>query len=180
MANLNRLESIFEKGKFIMKETVCDFLSLDDKGTVIRNVLGAILVMLPEIPTYFIPAYSEAKATGDAKNIKEGEGPRGLLTGALEGLAVGAINSKREPLKVGKLFPYVLLGAGIQFISSKVFPVVGENFGRSIYKKNHPISKPCEKTIQNPIELTTCTPVSQDRFKGASMYATVKPGNLKI
>jgi len=176
----------------ILKNTFCEFLSIDKKGKLNRNILGAILVLLPEMPAYFIPAYSEAKATGDAKNIKKGEGLRGLLTGALEGLAVGAIVSTvdkaaesgikdaAKKLNFKRIFPFVVVAAAVQFVSSKVFPVIGEKIGRAVYLKNNPVSNSSQPPVQKPAELATGTPAATNQLKGASLYPAVKSGSLKI
>lgn len=141
-----------------LKKTFMKFLSFVPKAGLKRNVLGPLFVILPEIPAYLIPAYSEAKSTGSAENVKKGEGARGLLTGAFEGLAVGAIVSAPEEketiinnvkktvqasvkdagmdLSYKKIIPFVIVAAGVQFISSKIFPIIGEKLGQSLYTKN--------------------------------------------
>lgn len=132
MPNPNGLLEKFEKNFPTAYHTTMEFFGMKKNWLCKRNLLGAFLVMIPEIPAYFIPAFSQARATGDASEIKKGEGPRGLITGGLEGVAVSAIVAG-EKLTVGHIYPFVILGAGLQFVSSKVFPIVGEKFGKVIY-----------------------------------------------
>lgn len=117
------------------KEIVYNFFGMNKCWNWKRNIGGIFMVHCPEYPTYFIPSYMQAKATGDATELKKGEGPRGLITGGLEGIAVGALVSG-EILKPGEMIPYVILGAGLQLFSSKFFPWLGEKVGRYVYKKN--------------------------------------------
>ncbi len=143
-------KSLWEKGRQILHKTVYKYLGMVDKpDRLVRNIIGAFLVTLPELPTYFIPAYTQAKATGDAKDIKKSEGARGLLTGALEGLAVGAILGNDE-LGFKHAAPFVLFGAAMQLISSKVFPIVGEKLGVLMYNKNAVCQCSEVKPQQNP------------------------------
>lgn len=116
------------------KEIVYNFFGMNKCWNWKRNVGGIFMVHCPEYPTYFIPSYTQAKATGDATELKKGEGPRGLITGGLEGIAVGALVSG-EILKPGEMIPYVVLGAGLQLFSSKFFPWLGEKVGRYVYNK---------------------------------------------
>jgi len=112
-----------------------NYFGMDESWSFGRNALAFMLVQLPEVPAYFIPAYTQAKNAGDAKALKKGEGYRGLMSGALEGLAVGAIVSGKN-MKFGKeMIPYVCIGASMQFLSSKIFPWVGEKFGSLQYVK---------------------------------------------
>lgn len=117
------------------KEIFFHFFGMNESWPLGRNILGGFMVHSPEYPTYFIPAYTQAKATGDASELKKGEGPRGLITGGLEGVAVGALVSGRV-LKLGEMIPYIFLGAALQLFSGKVFPWIGEKMGRAVYNKN--------------------------------------------
>lgn len=119
------------KGHF--KFAAYKYLGLTDKPDYLsKNMLAAFLVLLPEIPTYFIPAFSEAKANGNAKDVKKGEGYRGLLTGGLEGLAVSAIIAKGQ-FRKANIIPLVIFGSLMQFVSSKLFPIIGEKVGQFLY-----------------------------------------------
>lgn len=133
MVNPKKLIETFENKFPTAYNTTMEFFGMKKKWLCKRNLLGAFLVIIPEIPAYFIPAFSQARATGDATDIKKGEGPRGLITGGLEGVAVSAIVAG-EKITLKHIYPFVILGAGLQFVSSKVFPIVGEKFGRMIYK----------------------------------------------
>lgn len=130
------------------KQVVGKFFSIDENWTWKRNLFGAFLVYLPEIPAYFIPSYTQAKKTGTAKDLKHGEGVRGLITGGLEGLAVGAIVSGKE-MSPRKIAPFFLLGAIIQFGSSLVLPRIGEKVGTLVYNK-HKYAEKLEEIIDIP------------------------------
>lgn len=121
-----------EKGP---KEIFCNFFGMGENWSLKRNLIGGLMVHAPEYPTYFIPAFTQARTTGDAEDLKRGEGPRGIITGGLEGLAVGALVSGRWP-KTKEMIPYICLGMALQFISSIVFPWLGEKTGQCLYKKN--------------------------------------------
>lgn len=125
------------------KDIVFHFFAMNENWPVGRCLMGAFMVHLPEYPTYIIPAFSQAKATGEAKELKKGEGIRGLLTGGLEGVAIGALVSGQN-IKIKEMGPYILLGAGLQLFSSTVFPWVGEKIGRSVYLMNK------TKDVNNP------------------------------
>lgn len=116
------------------KQVVGKFFSIDENWSWKRNLLGAFLVYCPEIPAYFIPSYTQAKNTGCAKDLKHGEGVRGLITGGLEGLAVGAIVSGKE-MSFKKIAPFFALGAILQFGSSLVLPKIGEKVGTFVHNK---------------------------------------------
>lgn len=156
---------------------IYNFFGMNRDWKLGRNLLGGFLVHSPEYPTYFIPAYTQTKATGDADDLKKGEGPRGLLTGALEGVAVGALVSGKT-LKPGEMIPYMLLGAGLQFLSSKFFPWLAEKVGKRVYNKRlhmfgqNPVQKinEAENTVKPP------TP----KFSGMYNYGFNPKGNLKI
>lgn len=187
------------------KQVVGKFFSIDEKWSWKRNLLGAFLVYLPEIPAYFIPSYTQSKNTGCAKDLKHGEGIRGLITGGLEGLAVGAIVSGKE-MSVKKIAPYFLLGAILQFGSSLVLPIIGEKVGKFAYNKRKYTQK-LEEIIdipfgnelqgqvpgqiqvsqkpQTPAQLATPqkpqSPASnQQQFKGLMPYNQFNRGSLKI
>lgn len=114
------------------KEIFFHFFGMDENWPIWRSLFGAFLVHSPEYPTYTIPAYTQAAATGDASELKKGEGFRGVITGLLEGVAVGALVSGKK-LKGREMIPYMLLGAGLQFFSSKFFPWISEKIGRRVY-----------------------------------------------
>lgn len=115
------------------KDIIFHFFGMDENWPIWRSLLGGFLVHSPEYPTYFIPAFTQAKATGDAKELKKGEGPRGLITGGLEGVAVGALVSGKNIWNPREMLPYIVLGAALQLFSSKVFPWIGEKTGRLVY-----------------------------------------------
>ncbi|MFA7658351.1 MAG: hypothetical protein WCY19_02855 [Candidatus Gastranaerophilaceae bacterium] len=164
-----------------LKEVFYTFFGMNKDWKLGRNVLGFFMVHCPEYPTYFIPTFTQAKATGDAGHLKKGEGPRGLITGGLEGVAVGALVSG-EFLKPREMVPYIILGAGLQFFSSKFFPWIAEKMGRHIYKKRlHaqqknmvrkavPLEKPEQKQEQKVAP----------KFAGMYSYSPFLKGNLKI
>ena len=144
------------------KDICLKFFGLNENWSLGKNLFIGALVQLPDIPSYFMPAYTQSKSTGDAKALKKGEGTRGLLTGSLEGVAVGALVSGRKLVKNPlTMVPYILLGAGVQFISSKIFPFIGEKAGQYFYRKNHPspntkiISDLASNSAQKPAVLNT-------------------------
>lgn len=133
------------------KDILSNFFGMHENWPVGRNSLGCFLVGLPEYPAYFIPAFTQAKNTGDAHELKKGEGTRGLITGGLEGIAVGALVSGRD-ISVKGLLPYVCLGMAMQFSSSKLFPVLGEKAGQILYrKKQTALPKPDNPTNVSPV-----------------------------
>lgn len=117
-----------------LKDISMHFFGMNSLWKNPRNIAGFFMVHAPEYPTYTIPAYTQAKETGDAKALKKGEGARGLITGALEGVAVGALVSGAK-LRVKEMIPYMILGAGLQYFSSKFFPWIAEKAGRVAYNK---------------------------------------------
>lgn len=129
----NKLVNIPEAKSF--KEVAMNFFGMNSLWSNPRNWLGFFMVHAPEYPTYLIPAFTQARATGDAKELKKGEGYRGLFTGGLEGIAVGALVSGNK-LRTKEMIPYIILGAGLQLFSSKFFPWVAEKAGRAVYNKN--------------------------------------------
>lgn len=168
------------------KEIVFHFFGMDKNWPLWRNLLGGFMVHAPEYPTYFIPAFTQAKATGDAKDLKKGEGPRGIITGMLEGVAIGALVSGRA-IKPAEWIPYIVLGAALQLFSSKVFPWLGEKMGQQLYhKKAASNSQKAEINTfdnQNPVKETTQSvkkPDSKQAFKGRNLYNNYPMGNLKI
>lgn len=193
-----------ESGAFFSKakQVVGKFFSIDGSWSWGRNLLGAFLVYCPEIPAYFIPSYTQAKKTGSAKDLKHGEGVRGLITGGLEGLAVGAIVSGKK-MSAQKIAPYFVLGATIQFMSSLILPKIGEKVGTFVYNK-HKYAEKLEEIIdipfgneptpaqlqatqnpQAPAQLSAPQkPNSPNnntaQFKGAMPYVKVNSGSLKI
>lgn len=135
------------KPKFKISDLAHNYFGIDETCSVGRKILSFILVQLPEFPTYFIPAFTQSKNTGDAKDLKKGEGPRGLITGGLEGLAVGTIVSGHKINVVKELIPYICIGSGLQFLSSVIFPRLGENLGSLLYKKK--LTEPDLNTTKN-------------------------------
>lgn len=188
----DNLNEILEKARLVVPKTgfvegckhiFYNFLAMDESWTLKRNILGALMVDLPEWPAYFIPSFTQAKTTGDAKDLKKGEGIRGLLTGGLEGLAVGALISGKD-LKRKELIPCIAFGAGLQFISSKVFPFIGEKMGSFIYRKNLAknggIAKPVVSTVKNlPTTATIKQPLNNEQKLIQSPYSQKSPG-LKV
>lgn len=116
------------------KEVFYNFFGMNNNWKTGRNILGMVMVHCPEYPTYFIPTYTQTSQTGNAGHIKKGEKIRGLLTGGLEGLAVGALVSG-EKIKGREMVPYIVLGAALQLLSSMLFPWLGEVMGKQAYKK---------------------------------------------
>lgn len=188
-----------------IKFTFREFFSIPKDASLKRAAIGAFLVYLPEIPAYFIPSFTQSKNTGCAKDLKHGEGVRGLLTGCLEGLAVGAIALK-EKLSVKRVVPFMLLGAGLQFMSSLVMPRLGEKLGTFAYNKRKYTEKLGEiidipfgndpqgevltqiqtsQKPQAPAQITApqkpqALASNQVQFKGAMPYNQFNRGSLKI
>lgn len=170
-----------------IKEIVFHFFGMSDNWKLGRNVIGGLMVHSPEYPTYFMPAYTQSKATGDATELKKGEGARGLITGGLEGVAVGALVSG-EFIKPQEMVPYIILGAGLQLFSSTVFPWLGEKCGSYIYNKR--MKNNAQFLSKKPDEDKTDTfkdftdksatlnkPVKPIAYKG---YNTLPSGSLRI
>jgi len=166
------------------KDVFNEFFSTKKQWTMRRNIIGALLVYIPEIPAYFIPSYTQAKQTGNAKDLKKGEGIRGLVTGGLEGMAVGAIVSK-ETIKVGKLIPFAIFGAAVQFMSSMLLPRVGEKVGKYVYNKRAYANK-IDGAIEiplgsEPMQTQLTTPNSNSpQFKGKMPYSRISGTSLRI
>jgi len=169
------------------KEIFYNFFGMNDSWPLGRNLLGGFMVHCPEYPTYFIPAYTQAKSTGDASDLKKGEGPRGLITGGLEGIAVGALVSGRF-LKPKEMVPYIILGAGLQLFSCKVFPWLGEKVGQYQYNKKLLLNaqNPTKQNDAPPKELSK--PIQKanavsPKFQGRNQYGRqniFSPSSLKI
>lgn len=169
------------------KDIIFDSFGMHENWKLGRNALGCFLVNLPEYPTYFIPAFTQSKTTGDAKDLKKGEGPRGMITGLLDGIAVGALVSG-EKIKFGKeMIPFAILGMTIQMVSGTVFPWLGEKAGQCIYRKN--LQKQTPLASQNPVNFVSKesdlkSPQSSDNKNHKSLYPNQKSftigGNLKI
>ena len=169
------------------KQVIGKFFSINEKWSWKRNLVGALMVYCPEIPAYFIPSYTQAKQTGSAKDLKHGEGIRGLLTGGLEGIAVGALVSGKD-MKAGKIVPYMLLGAALQLMSSLMLPRVGEKVGTFVYNKHKYAQKleeiidipfgnePTPAQLQKPQALSNNPP----QFKGRLPYSGSLSVGLKI
>ena len=158
-------------------QIIYNFFGMNRNWGLSRNLFGGFLVHSPEYPTYFIPAYTQAKATGNAGDLKKGEGIRGLITGGLEGIAVGALVSGRR-LKPGEMVPYLLLGAGLQYISSKVFPWLGEKAGQRVYKNNLKTSG--KNHVQKAPNVSDTTDNIAPKFSGIYNYGFNPKNNLKI
>lgn len=158
------------------KEMVFHFFGMNENWSVGRCLLGGLLVHSPEYPTYFIPAFTQATATGDAKELKKGEGPRGIITGMLEGVAVGALVTGGK-IKFGReMLPYIVLGAGLQFFSSKVFPWLGEKAGRFIYNARR---NKIFKDFTNHEDLNQFNNKAVAKFKGNEIM-TEKPKQAEM
>lgn len=171
-------------GKDSPWDIVQHFFGMNKYWPTWRNVLGVIMVHCPEYPTYFIPAFTQAKQTGDAKELKKGEGPRGLITGGLEGIAVGALVSG-EKLSAKTMIPYIFLGAGLQLISSLVFPWLGEKIGKYLYNKNinekaNEITPSSDISVNKDQTLTQAPNSNTVQFKARLPYNKIYNGNLKI
>lgn len=168
------------------KEMIFNFFGMNHNWSLGRNLLGGLMVHCPEYPTYFIPAFTQAKATGEATELKKGEGPRGIITGGLEGIAVGALVSG-EMLRPREMGPYILLGAGLQLFSSKVFPWLGEKLGRQIYLRRQAEMKlkqtetPVIEIVQPKTVDAVSKPNNDKTTFTAYRYTPLKTlGNLKI
>lgn len=170
------------------KEIFYNFFGMNENWNIGRNILGLLMVHSPEYPTYFIPAFTQAKETGDSGHIKKGEGIRGLLTGALEGIAVGALVSGAK-LKPKEMIPYIALGAALQYASGKFFPWLGEKVGQYLYNEKMkkqsdlPASvKPvtAEKSEDKPLNQVSVVKKSTPQFKGRNLYSPYVSGSLKI
>jgi len=182
--NLANIESTNKNAK----EIFFNFFGMNENWPLGRNILGALMVHCPEWPTYFIPAYTQAKSSGDAHELKKGEGARGLITGGLEGIAVGALVSGRM-LKPKEMGPYIVLGAALQLFSSKLFPWLGEKLGKIQYDKLHP--KPARGKVEKslvPVTIPTNfaakpmqNPIAKSpAFKGKSLYNSNSSNRMKI
>lgn len=163
-----------------LKEICFHFFGMNDYWTFKRNVIGGLMVHSPEYPTYFIPAFTQAKATGDAKELKKGEGPRGVITGGLEGIAVGALVSG-EFIKPKEMIPYIILGVALQTFSSMVFPWLGEKAGSYIYNKRMKtnaqyLSKTHEDDEANVFNTFTGEKPAKPKSVGPNPY---KPYNMR-
>jgi len=183
----NKLANIESETKSV-KDIFYNFFAMNENWPLGRNIVGGLMVHCPEWPTYFIPSYTQAKATGDAGDLKKGEGARGIITGGLEGIAVGALVSGRV-LKIKEMVPYIILGAALQLFSSKLFPWLGEKVGRVQYDKLHPkpkgdivekttmpVNKPANfaaKPIQNPM-------AKSPAFKSKSLYSSNSSNRMKV
>lgn len=170
------------------KEIFYHFFGMNEAWPIGRNLLGGLMVHSPEWPTYFIPAYTQAKATGDASDLKKGEGPRGLITGGLEGIAVGALVSGRL-LKPKEMGPYIILGAALQLFSSKLFPWIGEKMGQAYYKRNglQALATNALKTIEptnvNPVKNNlkpVQNPVAQNPATFKPVYSPAPSVGMKV
>jgi len=165
------------------KEIFYHFFGMNENWNLGRNIAGGLMVHCPEWPTYFIPAYTQSKATGDASDLKKGEGARGILTGGLEGIAVGALVSGRM-LKPKEMVPYIILGAALQLFSSKIFPWAGEKLGRIEYNKMHP--KPGGDKMGDPnnpvkFDLKLPNPVQKTpAFKGKPLSNSAYSSRMKV
>jgi len=169
------------------KEIFFNFFGMSKNWKLRRNLIGGIMVHSPEYPTYFIPAFTQSQATGDATDLKKGEGPRGLITGGLEGLAVGALVSG-EFLKPREMVPYIILGAALQMFSCTVFPWLGEKVGSQVYNKR--MKKNSQYLSRNPEDdktdvfknfsgekTTLIKPIGQNTYR---LYNTPSSGNMRI
>ncbi len=116
------------------KKILFEFFGMNEGWHWKRNLLGILMVHALECPTYFLPAYNQAKATGDAKILKKGEGIRGLLTGMLDGLAIGALVSGAK-IRLKEIVPFIIIGGATQYIAAKFLPWIAENAGRQTYLK---------------------------------------------
>lgn len=182
----SQLKNLLKDSHQMLHNTAYKYLGMVDKPNYLRrNIIGAFLVTLPEVPTYFIPAFTQAKATGTAKDIKKNEGARGLLTGSLEGLAVGAIVGN-EQLCFESAIPFMLFGAAMQFVSSKVFPIVGESLGKLLYKgktKNgecQQISTVAKQNIKAKLDIVSEAPalaLVTPQFNAIKQNNPVQPNN---
>lgn len=169
-----------------IKEVFFHFFGMDENWSLLRNCLGLLMVHCPEYPTYFIPAFTQAKQTGDAKEMKKGEGIRGIITGGLEGIAVGALVSGKK-IRPKEMIPYIFLGAGLQLISSLVFPWLGEKIGKYLYNKRM-YEKPNGITPKTDISANNDQPLTQVQssnsnpiqFKAKMPYSKIPSGSLKI
>ncbi len=176
------------------KEIFFHFFGMNKNWKWGRNIAGLLLVHSPEYPTYFLPAFNQAKETGDAHELKKGEGLRGFLTGCLEGAAVGALVSG-EKMKGREMVPYILLGAGLQFLSAKVFPIIGEKAGKYLYHKEPYVGKIVDAvevpfgygSMQSNLPVSTLNPTNLDvsnsnpvQFNDKMPYNQFNRGSLKI
>ena len=145
------------------------------------------MVHSPEYPTYFIPAFTQAKANGDAGDLKKGEGVRGIITGCMEGIAVGAIVSGKS-FKMKEMAPYMACGAALQYFSCKVFPLLGEKCGKIIYKNNLAKNQKTATSLnivspsskENPVIKNVATSTLATMFKGNYKNHMTNSGALKI
>jgi len=120
----------------ILKTATHQTFGIDPTKNLTRNAVATILVMAPNIPTYFIPSYSEAVKTGSAKNVKKNEGLRGILTGGMDGAAAGALTAIGQKITFKRIAVFTALGMVIDWVASKVLSNMGKSVGITIYRKN--------------------------------------------
>ncbi len=171
------------------REMCFHFFGMDENWKLGRNLMGGLMVHSPEYPTYFIPAFTQAEATGSAGELKKGEIPRGLITGGLEGVAVGALVSGKF-IKPKEMGPYIFLGAALQLLSSTLFPWLGEKSGRFLY--NRKMAKrgllPAKVSDKNPIKTVKKNTTAQigpkkdssQKFTGKSPYSHTYSTGMRI
>lgn len=167
-----------------LKEVFFNFFGMNKNWKWGRNIGGMFMVHCPEYPTYFIPSYSQSKDTGEASHVKKGEIPRGLITGGLEGIAVGALVSG-EILRPKEMIPYVFLGAGLQMISCTLFPWLGEKCGKYLYNKKMnkqglSNSKPEMQATTTPVTHVGGKDDAKTNFSGKNTYPKLYSGSLRI
>lgn len=167
------------------KEIFYHFFGMNENWKWGRNIAGMIMVHSPEYPTYFIPTYTQTSQTGNPGHVKKGEIPRGLITGGLEGVAIGALVSGAK-LKPKEMVPYIILGAALQFLSSTLFPWLGEKVGRGVYRRRVASGKinpeeqsvPQKKEIAKDLEKPQA-PVKPS-FSGSNPCRTFRSSGLRI
>jgi hypothetical protein len=172
-----------------LKEVFYNFFGMNKHWHLGRNITGMLMVHSPEYPTYFIPTYTQTKETGNSGYIKKNEGVRGALSGALEGIAIGALVSG-EKLKPREMLPYIILGAALQYTSAKFFPWLGEKIGLYMYnlKSNKINPPPSNINLNIPSEIKNNKPLniplsSKKHFykpKEQSFTNYCFPHNMKI
>lgn len=118
------------------------------------NTIAACITFAPNVPAYFMPAFNQASATGGAKELREKEGYRGILTGLIEGASYGmvtnavlasnettkrTVNNKlvKRTINFKRLGCFSLFFGTIDYVYSILLSKLGEKLGKAVYKSKH-------------------------------------------
>lgn len=142
----------------LIRSTLHEAYGIAEKTPLRKNAIAATICYLPCIPNYMIPAYSQTVETGSAKGVKKREGLRGILTGALDGAAIGAITARGMKLTFKRVAVFAAVMACADYISSKFLPILGEKLGKMVYNM---------KQKKNKLAQTGANNVTQPAFASA-------------